>query len=278
MLTIVTIPDEKLVEGLLILLPSSTVETKETKLVITINSEYISVLPVLSQLLLAHIFKVWRPIFIRKAVNTYIKDSFSQDEIADLAYKIAMDVNSLPLFADKFIFSEVIKEYLCFNEQLNIQGFIQFSLPGFLRDIKFDVELAIEQFQQKTEYREFVNLLKYFTETSPVKYERVYLVNKADTYDVLDINRQSIVNASLTNFYEGEETELADLIISTMMVANPYYLIIDNIDIEDSYLLDLLRDIFADRIFDIDKEPPINGKILGGTLVKKDKSYLKLVK
>ncbi len=57
-----------------------------------------------------------------------------------------------------------ILDYLDANNWINIDGFIRFRLKDYIGELRDAAEKAVDEFLMEREYREFIQLLKYFVE------------------------------------------------------------------------------------------------------------------
>ena len=57
-----------------------------------------------------------------------------------------------------------------------VEGFINFCLQDYLTEIRFAVELAVEERKNEKEYNDFVTLLRYFVDTQVPKINEVNIM------------------------------------------------------------------------------------------------------
>ncbi|ABO50138.1 conserved hypothetical protein [Desulforamulus reducens MI-1] len=122
----------------------------------------------------------------------------------------------------------IIKRLVEFLEQSNnlvIDGFIRFRLKDYINEIKEAVDQAVDDFLMEREYREFIQLLKYFVEIQDSKVDVVnVLMNQRGTYKLYDENNEPISSEFLEGFIldiMDNEINYEDLLISALITMAP---------------------------------------------------------
>lgn len=123
-----------------------------------------------------------------------------------------------------FIIKRLV-EFLQQNDSIVIDGFIRFRLKEYVNEIREAVDQAVEEFLLEREYREFIQLLKYFVEIQEPKVELVnVLINQAGTYKLYDKDHQPISSEFLEGFIfdvMDNEINYEDLLISALITIAP---------------------------------------------------------
>ncbi|MGE5396515.1 MAG: sporulation protein YtxC [Chitinophagales bacterium] len=135
-------------------------------------------------------------------------------------------LNLLLKFGRKNKISHRILEHLHQADRLNVDGLIRFALRDYLREIRFAVELAYEEYKNEKQYNEFVKLLKYFVDTQPPKVMEVnIMVFEEGNFSLWDEKGEPI-KQDLIDFYSneditGDNTTLEDVLISILITISP---------------------------------------------------------
>lgn len=145
--------------------------------------------------------------------------------------------------------------YIWGNKLINLDGFINFYLGDYIKEIRMALELASEELRNEKEYQEFVHLLKCFVDAEPPKKLEVHVKVAADgIFQIWDQEGKNI-DADFVEYYWddliAEEMTLDDLLISILISIAPRRLVIhasqEKMAAQES--LALLCQVFAERIF-----------------------------
>src|SRR5699024_9064140 len=105
------------------------------------------------------------------------------------------------------IYNEIC-DYLMENNSLIIDGYVRFRKQSFEDLINKAVNFALDHIQMEIEYDEFINMLKYFVDTSPPEIDKVHLILKDDSFKLLNSDKEEIDNSdierTLSEFFQGE--------------------------------------------------------------------------
>ncbi|GAB6086836.1 sporulation protein YtxC [Alkaliphilus crotonatoxidans] len=119
------------------------------------------------------------------------------------------------------------------NEQIeiNIRGFITFSLKDYMMDLEETVERAIEDFISNKEYNDFIKLLKYFVDIQDSKVKIIHLVLDQDhRYKLYDEQYQLINNDYLreiaSEITENNFLSYEDILMSALITMAPEQIMI----------------------------------------------------
>lgn len=116
-------------------------------------------------------------------------------------------------------------EYLSGSNQIILDGFIKFRLKEYVNELREAADKAVDDFLIEREYREFIQLLRYFVEIQEPRYELVHIViQDGKNYSLFDENLQGIK----TNSMEGcvmvlskNEISYDDLFVSMLITLSP---------------------------------------------------------
>jgi putative sporulation protein YtxC len=215
----------------------------------------------ISEVLAEHIINDWELKLLRKEINRRCKGVLKEDKeiVYDKSSTILRkyndndSLNLLMNFGRKNRISHKIFDYMNNDEILIVEGFINFCMPDYLKEIKFTVDLAIEELKNEKEYNEFVKLLRYFVNTQAPKLMEVNLMMKNNgRFYMWDENGKKIEEKYLNYYLEDiimEEINLDDVLISILITIAPKRLILHNIE---NFIkrepVEMIKNVFQDRI------------------------------
>lgn len=143
-----------------------------------------------------------------------------------------------------------ILEYLQEHRELVLDGFIRFRLKRYMDMLSDAIELGHEQFREDKEYKEFIELLRYFVSLQETRYELVHVLKGTSkpfyffdenghliNLDQLDMVLQSV----------GQEFREEDYVVSALITLSPKRILF-HLSEQKSALEDTLRHIFGDRL------------------------------
>ncbi|SHE32364.1 putative sporulation protein YtxC [Desulforamulus putei DSM 12395] len=158
---------------------------------------------------------------------------FFNEEEKKIIYQYALDyANGERVFPGRmdrldrknFIIKKLV-EFLEQSDSIVIDGFINFRLKEYLNEIKEALDQAVDDYLMEREYREFIQLLKYFVEIQEPKVELVnVLINARGSYKLLDEQHNPISSEFLEGFIldvMDHEINYEDLLISALITIAP---------------------------------------------------------
>ncbi len=146
-----------------------------------------------------------------------------------------------------------ISNYLKTENLIILDGFINFRLSEYMKELYLMVDKAVDDFITQKEYNEFIKLLRYFVEIQDCKVEIVHIViNNNNEYILLDGNK------SLIKFEGFEDTSLEiegkiinddDFLISSLITIAPKRIVIHCINgFRNKELFKTIQGVFQNRI------------------------------
>ncbi len=124
----------------------------------------------------------------------------------------------------KKILSE-LSEFLSTNNYIVIDGFIRFRLKDYVNELYEVAEQAVDEFLMEREYREFIQLLKYFVDIQDPRVSCVNVTMDADgVFKLYDENGELIDNNNMEEFmieFISSEINYEDLLISSLVTVAP---------------------------------------------------------
>jgi len=139
-------------------------------------------------------------------------------------------LNSFFQIRRKNIIIKRLLEYFESSNTVILDGFVNFRLKDYMKDLEEIVEKAVDDFLMEREYREFIRLLRYFVDIQEPKFNAVHIIAGYDNkYVLLDENKNEITNECLQEFVndipEGE-INYDDLLVSSLITMAPRKLVI----------------------------------------------------
>lgn len=122
------------------------------------------------------------------------------------------------------IYNRII-EYLEYSNEINIEGFINFRLKDYIKELNDAVNYAVDEHMLEREYNEFIRLLKYFVDLQEPQLPLVHLVvNESGKYLLYDDQQKEVSNQYMDDFF-NEITDVSidqeDLLISALITIAP---------------------------------------------------------
>lgn len=146
-----------------------------------------------------------------------------------------------------------VSDYLEQNQELVIDGFINFRLKDYRQELLDAVDKAVDDFMMDREYKEFIRLLRYFVDVQEPRIEKVHIVMQANGgFRILDSCGKAINNQFLEGFVvENADIELNydDLLISALITIAPQNVTIHGANVKESCdTIETINSIFDGRV------------------------------
>jgi len=144
-------------------------------------------------------------------------------------------------------------EYLKHNDRINIDGFIKFRLKDYMEELYDLVEKAVDEFMIEREYKEFIQLLRYFVDIQEPRLDLVHvIVLHSGVFKLLD-ESQKVINSEYLEDYVVDlidsEINYEDLLISALISIAPQKVVFHRI--HKNYAagaLDTIKNVFAGKV------------------------------
>jgi putative sporulation protein YtxC len=144
-------------------------------------------------------------------------------------------------------------EYLKANNEIILDGFVNFRAKEYVKYLEDIAEKAVDNFLIEREYQEFIKLLKYFVDMQEPKLEAVHILSGFDDrYIILDHKQNEITNDCIKEFLsevpEGE-MNFDDFLVSSLITIAPiriYIHIEDNL--KNKELLQTIKNVFDGKV------------------------------
>lgn len=162
-------------------------------------------------------------------------------------------LNSLMNYGRKNRIAHRIMDHVEHQQCLIVQGFITFCMKDYLTEIKFALEVAVEELKSEKEYTEFVNLLRYFVDSQVPRIFEVNLRMEENGVFYLWDGDGTVIEDNYMSYYLEDilldEINLDDVLISILITIAPRRLIIHASDhLPHSASVDMIKNVFQEKI------------------------------
>lgn len=181
----------------------------------------------------------------RSTILSYALKHTGQDETGD-------GITILNIRKKNIIVRKML-EYLRNNNDIVLDGFIRFRLKDYVNELQDAAERALDDFLMEREYREFVQLLKYFVDIQDPRTDMVHVVMKANgVFKIYDQEYKTISSDQLEGFIlEMGESEInyEDMLISALITLAPRDIVIHGGKVVlPGSLVDTIKSVFTQRV------------------------------
>jgi len=233
-----------------------------TSVICTINQEekytpeYEKLILSISNGLADYIIKEYEEKLILRIINSnycYF-NSIEKKEILRLALLIIKNddknfLNSLFQIRRRNIIIKKLVDYFESSNKVILDGFVNFRLKDYIKDLEEIVDKAVDEFLTEREYKEFIRLLRYFVDIQEPKFNVIHvLVDYDNRYILLDENKKEITNECIQEFMndipEGE-INYDDLLVSSLITMAPKKVVIHSANnFRNKELLETIKNVF----------------------------------
>jgi len=203
------------------------------------------------------IVEEWETVIIKKIVrdNYYY---YNEDEKQVIFHKAKEILNPAGLnmyhqYERKEKVMQKILEYLDLNQDLIVEGFINFRLKEYQKELENIVNSAVDEFLLEKEYTEFIRLLTYFVEIQEPRLQKVQIIfKKGGKFALLDQEDQPVKHECLDGLMIdliADDINYEDLLISALITLAPQELILHiepEVAIGDA--ITTIRNVFGNRV------------------------------
>ncbi len=214
----------------------------------------------LANALADYIIKKYEEKLILRIINSnycYF-NSLERKEIFNHAKRIAKNedksiLNSLYQVRKRNIIVRKLLDYFEGSNSLILDGFVNFRLKDYIKDLEEIVDKAVDDFLMEREYREFIKLLRYFVDIQEPKINVIHVIVGYDTrYTLLNEHKKEITNECIQEFINeisGGDVNYDDLLVSSLITFAPKKVMIHSShQFRNKELLETIMNIFAGRV------------------------------
>ncbi|OPX90548.1 MAG: YtxC-like family protein [Pelotomaculum sp. PtaB.Bin104] len=211
---------------------------------------------VISDIIMSH----WEAMLLKNIIreNYYY---FAEEDKETIFSQAILNINnnadgpckSIYWFKRKNEIIHKINEFLRSNNNIVIDGFIRFRLKEYLGELKEAAEKAVDDFLMEREYKEFIQLLKYFVETQEPRLGVVHVLNSSNgDYCLFDDQLRPVKSDQVGGFFvdliEGE-INCEDLLVSALVTIAPREVVLHYCNEHiPAATLSTIRSVFGERL------------------------------
>lgn len=203
---------------------------------------------IVSSLLLDSIIKFYQEKIFRRIINVnyFYFDDFERNIIFENCIEFFKQEKSE--ITEK-LFDE-IKKYIEDNRNIVLEGIVNFRVNEYVRNLDNIVDMAVNKYIIEKEYKEFINLLKIYVNSSSAKTDIMHLIYINGESILLD-KEKNIVHLENNINNAGYLSDISfssnDIALNTLLNLLPKKLKIHVINKEDEFI-NTLKLIFDNRI------------------------------
>lgn len=179
--------------------------------------------------------------------------------ILDIACKIINEnesdfIKTLILLKRRFLIKQNILEYLNENDYLDITGLVTFRLSAYKKMLSELIQKVVEDLKVQQEYKEFINMLKFFVETQKNRSNKIHIIfEKNGEYTLFDENNIDITENCFAEFSETKEQNNLnneDVLISSLITLAPKKVFLHfETDNFNKKIVHTIEQIFENKVF-----------------------------
>lgn len=204
----------------------------------------------ISTLLSYVVIDFYEPILIKDLINTnYFY--FSTEEKKQIYNLCLTNIDFSSSICMVNIISGAFYEYFAENKYVILDGFVNFKLKDFIKELDSVVDMCVNKFILDKEYNEFISLLKAYIQTTQSNSNIIHLIYKNQESILLDSSKNVIRfdNDFINQKYLSDISFSSnDFALNSLLTLLPKKLYVHLIDKEDDFI-NTLKLIFGSRIF-----------------------------
>lgn len=214
----------------------------------------------ISNALADYIIRQYEERLITRIINTNFCyfNSAEKKEILSRALNIIRNedksfINSLFQIRRRNVIIRRLLDYFDNSNSIMLDGFVNFRLKDYIRDLEEVVDKAVDDFLMDREYKEFIRLLRYFVDIQEPKIDTVHVIVGYDNrYTLLDGSKKEITNECIQEYVneisEGE-INYDDLLVSSLITFAPRKVVIHcNGQFRNKELMETIKNVFYGRV------------------------------
>ncbi len=162
-------------------------------------------------------------------------------------------MNSLFQIRRRNVIIRRLLDYFDNSNSIMLDGFVNFRLKDYIKDLEDVVDKAVDDFLMDREYKEFIRLLRYFVDIQEPKIDTVHVIVGYDNrYILLDGSKKEITNECIQE-YVNEITEgeinYDDLLVSSLITFAPRKVVIHcSGQFRNRELMETIKNVFYGRV------------------------------
>jgi putative sporulation protein YtxC len=146
-----------------------------------------------------------------------------------------------------------ISQFLRTSNYIVIDGFIRFRLKDYVNELYEVAEQAVDEFLMEREYREFIQLLKYFVDIQEPRVNCVNVIrDEQGSFTLYDEKGDPIDNNHMEEFmieFISSEINYEDLLISSLVTVAPNEIVLHFEPAEKQRItVDTIKKVFPGKV------------------------------
>ena len=214
----------------------------------------------LSELIAEHILLEWESTLVKKEIRKSGRGLSGEEQrtVYDKAVQFLNrcneneSLNLLMNYGRKNKIAHRVLDYIHDNKLLVVEGFINFCLQDYLTEIRFAVELAMEELKNEKEYNDFVTLLRYFVDTQVPKIQEVnIMMDENGVFNMWDGKGIKIEDNYMSYYLDDmllNEINFDDVLISILITISTRRIILHNVAELGNEPVETIKRVFKDKI------------------------------
>lgn len=210
---------------------------------------------VISDLIVSH----WEAPLLRNIIREnyyYFAEEDKEAIFSNAVLHINNNANRVRKPVHRFRKNEIlhkITEFLMSNNFIVIDGFIRFRLKEYVRELKEAADRAADEFLMEREYKEFIQLLKYFVEAQEPRLAAIHVLTGPEgDFKLYDDNLKPVNDDHLGGFFVeliNDEINCEDLLVSALVAIAPKEVIFHYTENRVSLIsLETIKSVFGNRV------------------------------
>lgn len=203
----------------------------------------------------------WRYRHMRRAIfegHPYLSGE-EADFLAASAYgrcvrqEAARYVAGSEVVAMERILTELMNE----SHDIHLDGLLRFRFANWLEQLRAVTDERVDEYLVSREYEEFVGVLQYFLDTTPMRPETLHVVCCGDEVWGLDERGRPIdlqIVEKIAQDTEDDDLHPQDVLMSALITRSPQQLMIHTENRDEPFVLTLQR-VFAKRVHFCEEDP-----------------------
>lgn len=185
-------------------------------------------------------------------------NSIEKKEILNMAVRLIRNdykdfLSNLFQIRRRNIIVKKLLDYFESSNSLVLDGFVNFRLKEYTKDLEEVVDKAVDEFLMEREYKEFIRLLKYFVDIQDPKFDTIHVILREDNkYILLDENKKEITNQCIKEFVTDittDEINSDDLLVSSLITLAPRKVIIHCAgQFKNKEILETIKNVFSGKV------------------------------
>ena len=181
--------------------------------------------------------------------NYFYFNSLEKKKIVDIARDL-IDDDTISKEDNFFAIYYSVNDYLRENKSIVLDGFVNFRLQNYMKNLDYIVDLSVNKYITDKEYLEFINVLKLYVSLNTSGSSIVHLIYYNGDSILLDKNKNIIpTNDESTNMKYMSDISFSsnDYALNTLLDLTPKKLIIHLMDGKCDEFINTLKLVFEDR-------------------------------